>query len=86
MHWAQYGPGATGVGWELAFIGLDVHLSGDGQSSLDVGAAWAEGAQGKGTLRAWAEEWGKAHVNAGEPAETANDMADRTAAFYTGES
>ena len=85
-HWAQYGPGATGVGWELAFIGLDMHLSGDGQSSLDAGTAWAEGAQGKATLRIWAEYWGKAHVNAGEPAETANDMADRTAAFYTGES
>jgi len=85
-HWAEYGPGATGVGWELAFIGLDVHLSGDGQSSLDAGTAWAEGAQGKATLRTWAEDWGKAHVNAGEPAETANDMADRTAAFYTGES
>ncbi len=86
IHWAQYGPGATGVGWELAFIGLDVHLSGDRQSSLDAGAAWAEGVQGKATLRIWAEEWSKAHVRAGEPVETANDMADRTAGFYTGES
>ena len=85
-HWAQYGPGATGVGWELAFIGLDMHLSGDGQSSLDAGSAWAEAAQGKATLRTWAEDWAKAHVKAGEPAETANDMADRTAGFYTGES
>ncbi len=85
-HWAQFGPGATGVGWDMAFIGLDVHLSGDDQSILDAGVAWAEGEQGKATLRTWAEEWGKAHVKAGTPAETANDMANRTAGFYTGES
>ena len=70
----------------MAFIGLDVHLSGDDQSNLDAGLAWAEGEQGKATLRTWAEEWGKAHVKAGTPVETAKDMADRTAGFYTGES
>ena len=85
-HWEQYGPGATGVGWDMAFIGLDAHLSSDGQPSLDAGAAWAEGAQGKATLRTWAEEWGKAHVEAGAPAVIATEMADRTAGFYTGES
>jgi uncharacterized protein YndB with AHSA1/START domain len=85
-HWAQYGPGATGVGWEMAFLGLDVHLSGDGQPSLDAGAAWAEGAQAKVTIRKWAEAWGDAHVKAGTPKQIAGDMADRTAGFYTGES
>src|ERR671916_1426814 len=25
--WAQYGPGATGVGWDLALMGLGLHLS-----------------------------------------------------------
>lgn len=85
VHWAIYGPGATGVGWDLAFVSLDVHLSGDGQSSLDTGVAWAEGAPGKATLRTWAEDWGDAHIKAGAPVATANEMADRTAGFYTGE-
>ena len=85
-HWAKYGPGATGVGWDMAFIGLDVHLSSDGQASPDALNAWAEGVQGKATLRTWAEAWGKAHIEAGAPTETANDMANRTAGFYTGES
>lgn len=85
-HWVQYGPGATGVGWEMAFIGLDVHLSDDGRSLLDTGAAWAEGTQGKATLRAWAKAWGEAHVRSGAPKLVANGMADRTADFYTGES
>lgn len=84
-RWAKYGPGATGVGWELAFIGLDAHLSSDGQSSLDAGAEWTEGAQGKATLRLWAKAWGEAHVRSGAPEPVANGMADRTANFYTGE-
>jgi uncharacterized protein YndB with AHSA1/START domain len=85
-HWAQYGPGATGLGWEMALLGLEVYLSGDGKSSLDAGAAWAEGTQAKETFREWAEAWCDAHVKSGTPRQIANDMADRTAAFYTGES
>ena len=85
-HWAQYGPGATGVGWEMAFLGLDVHLSGDGEPSLDAGAAWAEGTQARETFRTWSRAWGDAYVKAGAPRQTANDMADRCAAFYAGES
>ena len=26
-HWAEYGPGATGVGWELGLMGLAVHIT-----------------------------------------------------------
>ena len=84
-HWDQYGPGATGVGWEMALLGLDANLSSDGQPSLEAGAAWAEGAQGKVTLRTWAEAWGEADVRAGTPVQTARDTAERTARFYTGE-
>lgn len=85
-HWTQYGPGATGVGWEMALLGLDAYLSGGGQSLLAAGAVWAESAQGKTTLRLWAEAWGNAHVGAGASAEVAEGMAKRTAGFYTGDS
>lgn len=84
-HWDQYGPGAAGVGWELSILGLDAHLSNDGAPSLEAGTAWAEGAQGKATIRQWAEAWGKAHVRAGAPSRIAMDMANRTASFYAGE-
>ena len=84
-HWDQYGPGATGVGWEFAFIGLDVHISGDGEPLLEAAAAWAETTQGKATLSSWARSWGNAHIEAGKPAQIANAMAVRTAGFYTGE-
>lgn len=85
-HWAQYGPGAVGVGWDLSFLFLDVHLSVDGQPSREAGEAWAETEPGKRASCAWAASWGEAHVRAGEPARSAKDMADRIIGFYTGES
>ncbi|GAA4708240.1 SRPBCC family protein [Phytohabitans rumicis] len=27
--WSQYGPGATGVGWDLSLLGLSMHLRGE---------------------------------------------------------
>ena len=84
-HWDQYGPGATGVGWELAMVGLDMHVSGDGSSTIEAGEDWAGSAIGKATLRDWAKAWGKAHVETGTVAEVAMETAERTAAFYTGE-
>lgn len=84
-HWATYGPGATGVGWEMAILGLEVYLAGDGASALEAGATWAESNEAKATFRTWAEAWGDAHVRAGESIESARGMAERTAQFYTGE-
>jgi hypothetical protein len=84
-HWDQYGPGATGVGWELAMLGLDMHISGDGASTVEAGEIWAESATGKATLRDWAEAWGEAHAKAGVDAQIAVEAAIRTAAFYAGE-
>jgi uncharacterized protein YndB with AHSA1/START domain len=84
-HWKQYGPGATGVGWELAFLGLDAHLADDRHASREAGEAWAETARGKTTVRAWAQAWGEAHVRSGAPTRIAKDLADQTGGFYTGE-
>lgn len=84
-HWDQYGPGATGVGWELAMMGLDMHVSGDRSSTIEAGEDWAGSAAGKATLREWAEAWGKAQVETGTDAQIAMETAERTAAFYTGE-
>ena len=31
QHWKQYGPGASGIGWDLSFLGLGLHLESGGQ-------------------------------------------------------
>ncbi|WP_299085287.1 SRPBCC domain-containing protein [uncultured Ruegeria sp.] len=84
-HWNKYGPGATGVGWELAMLGLDGHIQMKGKSVIEAGQEWAEGEEGKSRLRSWSEAWGKAHAEDGTPKKIAMETASRTADFYTGE-
>ena len=84
-HWATYGPGATGVGWDLSFLNLGLHLrSGGGTIDPEANDAWLASGQGKAFLHACAESWGRAHAAAGEDAQVARAMAARTASFYTG--
>ena len=82
-HWEKYGPGATGVGWDLGFIGLGVHLGSDDKRFADE--AWLTSDEGKDYLRACSHDWGRADEAFGTDAGTAQGQAARTAAFYTGE-
>ena len=83
-HWEQYGPGATGVGWELGLLGLCLHLTKPDEPKLDE-AAFASSADGRAFIIGSAERWGQAAVAAGTEAAVAEAAARRTAAFYTGE-
>lgn len=85
-HWEQFGPGATGVGWDLSFLGLGWFLD-DGGQPLDRETidAWMASNAGKQFIRECAEAWAEAHIKAGESPETARAMAQRTAAAYTEE-
>ena len=84
-HWDEYGPGATGVGWELALLGLALHLDNTDEPKLD-GEAFAASPEGKALIKGSAEAWGEAAIAAGEEPDAARTAAGRTAAFYTGES
>ncbi len=85
-HWAMYGPGATGVGWDLAFVGLGLHLeSGGGTIDREASDSWLVSDQGKAFLSACAESWGRAHAAAGEDTQSAQVAAARTASFYAGD-
>lgn len=82
-HWKQYGPGATGVGWDLSFVGLARHLD-QGSESFDE-TKWLESRSGKDFLRHVSKSWSEAHIKAGETQSVAVATAERTAAFYAGE-
>src|SRR3954469_3368917 len=79
-HWATYGPGAVGVGWELALLGLALHLRTG--ASADEARDFASGAEGQGLMRRSAAEGGAAHAASGAPAEAASEAAARTSAAY----
>jgi len=84
-HWKQYGPGAGGVGWDLTFLGLALHLNSGGQAiDAKKNDAWLASDAGKAFIQNSADVWREAHVKAGEDPEVAEAMARRTAAFYTG--
>ena len=85
-HWKTYGPGATGVGWDLAFLGLGLYVeSEDGEIDREASEAWLGTDDGKKFLSACASGWGQAHEAAGEAESVAQEMAQRTASFYRGE-
>ncbi|MXV99808.1 MAG: polyketide cyclase [Holophagales bacterium] len=81
-HWDQYGPGATGVAWELGLLGLALHLTEPDTPSLDE-EAFAASSEGKALITGSAEAWGEAGIAAGEDPDAARAAAGRTAVFYT---
>lgn len=83
-HWAQFGPGAVGVGWELGLLGLTLYLADVAADKLDE-EVFAASVEGQAFMRGSSERWGEAAVSAGEDPEKARACASRTAAFYTGE-
>lgn len=83
--WEQYGPGAGGVGWDLALIGLELHLEhGEGFSASEV-EAWMETEAARRFITMSSEDWIRASTEAGTDPAQARAAGDRTTAFYTGE-
>lgn len=84
-RWAQYGPGAVGLGWDLALLGLDWHLArGGAQIDQAEAQAWTTAPEGRAYLRASADAWRDADAADGGDAAGAAERAERTFRFYTG--
>ncbi|TXS52547.1 SRPBCC family protein [Streptomyces sp. uw30] len=83
--WGQFGPGAVGVGWDLAFLGLGMHLAGGGMSK-EEGEAWQVSPEGKAYATRSGELWGEAYAASGVDEETVASTTAATIAFYTGAS
>lgn len=84
--WQTYGPGATGVGWDLSLMGLTRHVA-DPDAAVDPAAVeqWSTSQEGIAFLSACSQLWGEVAVAAGTPRERAEAAAARTTAFYTGQ-
>jgi hypothetical protein len=82
--WAQFGPGAVGIGWDLALLGLAQHLS-DGEPLLtpETAPAWYGSGEGVEFVMASAERWYAADVASGQDAQAARAATDRVKAAYT---
>lgn len=80
--WAEYGPGATGIGWDLSLLGLVLHLAA-GEAGDPADAGWAGEEDGLQFLHLSGEAWHDADVAAGTDAGEARLRADRTIGAYT---
>jgi uncharacterized protein YndB with AHSA1/START domain len=84
-RWAEFGPGAVGVGWDLLMLGLGRYVETGTPPDPSEAAAWTMSADGKDFIRRSSEGWGDASIAGGTDPTSARAAAQRTTAFYTGE-
>ncbi|MEV4575559.1 SRPBCC family protein [Nonomuraea jabiensis] len=82
--WGRFGPGATGVGWDLALLGLALHLSTGGDTGVDE-ATFHETSEGRRYIIGSSRAWGEAHLAAGGPPDEVAASVAATTAFYAPE-
>jgi len=83
--WAEFGPGAVGVGWDMTLLGLATHLSEGASFDPAEGMVWAGSAEGVEFMTRSSDGWCVAAITAGEDADRARAAAARTLAAYTGQ-
>jgi uncharacterized protein YndB with AHSA1/START domain len=83
--WAQFGPGAVGVGWDGAVMGLTLHLTGAERPEPEALAAWPASDEGRRFNTLSSERWAEASIAAGTDPARAREAAARTTDAYTGE-
>lgn len=83
-YWPTYGPGAGGVGWDLALAGLESFLVAPTAARFDE-TLLATTPEGRRFVAGLSEDWGRAAMAGGEDPAWARAAAARTTAFYMGE-
>jgi uncharacterized protein YndB with AHSA1/START domain len=83
-HWNQFGPGAVGIGWDLAVMGLARHLATGASADHAKAEAWMRSPDGKEFIKQSGEFWRAAHVGSGVDHASAKERSERTIAFYLG--
>ncbi len=83
--WEEFGPGAVGIGWDMALFGLEEHFSPAPTVVPETAEAWMVSEEGKDFARRSSAAWREASIALGTDQEAAQTAADRVTAFYTGE-
>ncbi len=84
-HWEQFGPGAVGMGYDGALVGLTIHLSTGRAVDPVAGQEWMASEEGRRLMKLSGEAWHEANVAAGADPAWARAAADRCVAAYMGE-
>jgi hypothetical protein len=78
-QWAEFGPGAVGVGWGLTLLGLRLHLLG---GSIDDAGAWEGSPEARRFMTRSSNAWGEALRATGLSAAEVARMVENTIRFY----
>ena len=81
--WNQYGPGGTGVGWDLSFLGLARHVE-RGEQQPPETEGWESSPEGVAFVTACSNDWADVSIQWGSQEVEARRVAANTTAFYTG--
>ena len=81
--WSAFGPGAVGVGWELALLGLIEHLRAPQSTKLADGIDRVTSPGGRAFVERSSNGWREADIASGTAASIAQKRSDDTFAFYT---
>ncbi|MCM6779002.1 SRPBCC family protein [Nocardia sp. CDC159] len=83
--WKRFGPGAVGVGWDLALAGLGMYLASGESVDPAVALTLHTTPDGIEFIRAAATAWGEAAIADGDDATNARAATEQTFTFYTAE-
>ena len=83
-RWAEFGPGALGMGWDLGLIGLVLHLGGADVVDPQEVMAWQASDEGRAFMVRSGDAWHEADVAAGADPEASRARAERCKAAYLG--
>lgn len=83
-RWAQFGPGAVGMGWDSMVLGLALHVAGSTAVTPDKAMAWVASEEGRRFMTLSGESWRDAQIASGADKAEAEAAAARCIAAYTG--
>jgi uncharacterized protein YndB with AHSA1/START domain len=83
--WGEFGPGAVGIGWDSALLGLALHLAGAPGMDPAEAAAWVTSPEGREFMTLSGTRWIAADIAAGTDPSTAQAAGTRTIGAYTGQ-
>ena len=83
-RWDEFGPGAVGVGWDTALLGLGQYVATGIAVDPREGMAWLGSENGREFVRHSSSDWCRASIAAGTDTASARAAAARTTAAYTG--
>jgi uncharacterized protein YndB with AHSA1/START domain len=82
-RWAQYGPSAVGIGWDLSLMSLGLHIDSEARVDPKEAATFPASPEGVAFVRAAGTAWADAAAADGDEPGAARQAAARTVALYT---